>query len=219
MPTADTVAYQGIRARILDGQLEPGSKIVQEQLAEAMGLSRTPIVLALKRLEAEHLVRSETGRGFFVNQCGTEDLVAIYMIREGLEPIAARQVAYTANRPFIEKLRGLFVAFEPPIRRDAWPGYLAADREFHRLIVAECGNPYLIQAMENCRVLAQVYSQALTMPPSQSYPQHLAIIEAIDVGAPDAAEDAMRKHMVASYRSFVERLRTPFGARTAVSPP
>jgi len=218
MATADTVAYRELKACILDGRLEPGGKVVQKKFAEAMGLSRTPVALALKRLEAEHLVRSETGRGFFVSQCGTEDLVAIYMIREGLEPIAARQVAYTADRPFIEKLRGLFTPFDPPIRRDAWPDYLEADREFHRLIVAECGNPYLIQAMENCRVLAQVYSQALTMPPSQSYPQHLAIIEAVDVGDPDAAENAMRQHMVASYRSFVERLQVPFGAQTAAFP-
>ena len=205
MSTADTAAYGELKARILDGRFGPGDRLIQEHIAESLGLSRTPVVLALKRLEAEHLVRSEKDRGFSVSELTTDDLIAIYTVREGLEPIAARQVAYTADAELVERLRGLFAALAPPIPRDAWPDYLEADREFHRLIVAECSNRYLTQAMENCRVLVQTYKQALTMPPSSSYPQHLAIIEAIEMGAPEQAEDAMRTHMVSARESFVQR--------------
>ena len=60
--------------------------------------------------------------------------------------------------------------------------------------------------METFSVMVQTYSQALTMPPGQSHPQHMAIIDAIDMGDPERAEAAMRAHMVSARQSFVQRL-------------
>ena len=206
MASAESVAYTAIRSRILDGDLQPGDRIVQEKLGKALGVSRTPVILALTRLEGEHLVYSEPDRGFFVSKRTKDDMVAVYMIREGLEPIAARQVAHRADEPLLSELRGVFRDFTPPIPREQWPAYLQADREFHRLVIGGSGNPYLAQIMDTFSVMAHTHSQALTMPPSQSYPQHLAIIEAIEMGDPDRAEDAMRLHMISARQSFVQRL-------------
>lgn len=206
MATAESIAYTAIRSRILEGILQPGDRIVQEQIGKALGVSRTPVILALKRLEGEHLVYSETDRGFFVSRRTTDDMVAVYMIREGLEPIAARQATHRADEEFLAALRTVFRDFTPPIPREQWPAYLKADRQFHRLVIGASGNPYLGQIMETFSVMVRVYSHTLTMPPGQSYPQHMAIIEAIEMGAPERAEDAMRAHMVSARQSFVQRL-------------
>ena len=206
MATAESIAYTAVRARILEGDLRPGDRIVQEQVGEMLGVSRTPVLTALKRLEGEHLVQSEPDRGFSVRKHTTEDMIAIYMIREGLEPIAARRAAHRADEQFVTTLRGVFGEFTHPVAREQWPAYLQADREFHRLVIRASGNAYLARVMETFSVMVHTYSQALTMPPSQSYPQHMAIIETIEMGDPERAEEAMRTHMVSARRSFAERL-------------
>jgi DNA-binding GntR family transcriptional regulator len=210
MCEAEALAYEAVRSRILDGRLSPGQKVKQCRLADEIGLSRTPLVKALKRLEAEYLVRAEPDRGFFVRKHSPADLIAIYQIREGLEPIAARLLAYRADETLLATLRKLFRPFKPPIDRGKWQAYLKADREFHRLIVSECGNPFLVRIVESFNVMVQAFSLSLTLTPNRSYPQHMNIIEGLMAADGDAAEAAMRLHLAAARRSFVERLQGEF---------
>jgi DNA-binding GntR family transcriptional regulator len=89
----DQKAYQILKGMIIERQLLPGDKIPQEKLAEDLGISRTPLVNALKLLEQDKLVQSIPRRGFFVRHFNKHEMISIFELREVLEGLAARRAA------------------------------------------------------------------------------------------------------------------------------
>ena len=89
----DDKIYARLKGMIADGQLAPGQRILQEKLARDMGVSRTPLVNALKRLAQERLVEWVSRRGIYVKQFSLKEMAQLFEVREGLEPIAARLAA------------------------------------------------------------------------------------------------------------------------------
>ncbi|MBE0583721.1 MAG: GntR family transcriptional regulator, partial [Desulfofustis sp.] len=89
----DQKAYQIVKQLIEDRQLLPGEKIHQEKLAQDLGISRTPLIAALKFLEHEKLIEVKPRRGFFVRLFSAEEMISIFEIREVLEGLSARRAA------------------------------------------------------------------------------------------------------------------------------
>src|SRR5512147_1121588 len=89
----DDKIYARLKALIADGTLAPGERILQEKLAREMGVSRTPLVNALKRLGQERLVEWVSRRGIYVKRFTMREMAQLFEVREGLEPIAARLAA------------------------------------------------------------------------------------------------------------------------------
>ena len=108
----DQKAYQIIKDLIMQRQLLPGDKIPQEKLAQDLGISRTPLVSALKYLEQEKLVESVPRRGFFVRLFSKEEMVYIFELREVLEGLAARRAAADITDAQIEQLNQFFNGFD-----------------------------------------------------------------------------------------------------------
>ena len=94
----DHKVYRQLKAMILDQHLKPGSKIYQEELANDLGISRTPLVNALKRLEQEQLIIAIPRRGFSVRQFSEEEMIRIFELREVLEGLAARRASSAFQR-------------------------------------------------------------------------------------------------------------------------
>ncbi len=95
----DAKVYDRLKAMILEGKLVPGDKVFQDRLAQEMGVSRTPLVNALKVLEQEKLIKAIPRRGFFVRQFTKEEMIYIFELREVLEGLAARRAAALITRP------------------------------------------------------------------------------------------------------------------------
>ena len=108
----DQKAYQILKAMIIDRQLLPGDKIPQEKLAEDLGISRTPLVNALKLLEQDKLVQSIPRRGFFVRHFDKLEMISIFELREVLEGLAARRAAQNITDKEIVHLKGFFRQFD-----------------------------------------------------------------------------------------------------------
>jgi DNA-binding GntR family transcriptional regulator len=104
----DQKVYGQLKAMILDQTLKSGSKIFQEKLAEDLGISRTPLVNALKKLEQEHLITAIPRKGFYVREFSKEEMVYIFELREVLEGLAARRAALRVSAGQIQKLQSLF---------------------------------------------------------------------------------------------------------------
>ena len=126
----DQKAYQILKTMIMDRQLLPGEKIPQEKLAEDLGISRTPLINALKFLEKEKLVQSIPRRGFFMRTFTQKEMISIFELREVLEGLAARKAAQKITDNQIVQLGKFFKQFAGDKDIDDIRAYAREDRRF-----------------------------------------------------------------------------------------
>ncbi|MGB3589609.1 MAG: GntR family transcriptional regulator [Tunicatimonas sp.] len=203
----EEVAYQKIKQMILLRKLAPGQKIVQDKLANSLGISRTPLRSALQMLEAEHLVESIPRRGVIVKSFTNEEVIEIYDCRIALESTAFRRFTQRARPVAIEKLQKLFdpfVSSEVPI--DAQE-YRTADIKFHDTIVRQCGNNFLRKIFQQSNMLFYIDRIGLVRPPEETLPEHLAIIEAIVQRDAEKTADLATHHLVRSQQLIIKHTK------------
>jgi DNA-binding GntR family transcriptional regulator len=202
----DQKAYLIIKEMIIDRKLLPGDKIPQERLARELGISRTPLVGALKYLEREKLVEARPRRGFFVRHFTENEMVSIFELREVLEGLAARRAAVCADEGDIQKLKGFFKQFKAGGTIEDVKGYAREDRQFHNFVTEIGSKEFLKSILQSYNIISFSYqvisSEGLVRPPDETLLEHLAIIDAIAIKDPDAAEDLMRRHFKKSIGSI-----------------
>lgn len=194
---ADQV-YAVLRERIAGGEIERGSRLHQEELASELGVSRTPVREALRRLAAEGLVDLFANRGARVATATNEQLRSSYETRLVVEPGAAR---VAAERRLEQPLALMRAALRDEGR--AGPSsvkHFKANRDFHLAIVEGTGNPQLVQFMEHVwigRIGATLYEKRLDPAGLQAdHGAHEAIAKAIEGGDGDEAERLTRGHLL-----------------------
>ncbi|WP_342024640.1 GntR family transcriptional regulator [Arthrobacter citreus] len=138
------VAYDRIRDRLLTLDIKPGALINDDDLAKDLGIGRTPVREALKRLELDRLVVSYPRRGTFATLVEVTDLALISEIRLQLEPLAASRAARVATEPVREQLRGVVRAVEAfDMGAASVVEILRLDARVHQGIYAAAANPHL----------------------------------------------------------------------------
>lgn len=194
----DQKAYLIIKEMINDRRLAPGEKISQEKLAAELGISRTPLISALKYLEKEKLVEAKPRRGFFVRAFNSHEMVSIFELREVLEGLAARRAAMTINDEQIQHLRQFFSAFTTETPITDYKGYSREDRLFHNFVTQVASREFLESILSTYNIISfsyqRVASEGLVRKPDDTLGEHLSIIDAICRRDPEAAESMMRRH-------------------------
>ncbi|MFH5831352.1 GntR family transcriptional regulator [Halalkalibaculum sp. DA3122] len=198
--------HEQLKSQILEHKLKPGQKIVQEEIAEELGVSRTPLLKVLQILESEFLVESIPRRGYYVREISTKEMIDVFECREVLEGLAARLVAEKAEDSDLESIKNCFVPFiesNEPIEEKE---YEKADQQFHSLISQLCDNKMLsrLEMIGNVHILA--YQKGLLRPPEETLPEHKKIIQALLNRNADEAEKAMRIHIRRSRESLKIKL-------------
>jgi DNA-binding GntR family transcriptional regulator len=180
----------------------PGERILQDHLAREMGVSRTPLVNALKRLAQERLVEWVSRRGIYVKRFTKRQMAHLFEVREVLEGLSARLAAPHIDpaevRQLAEMFRGLDATPTPAVTRK----YVERDRYFHWRIIEIAGNAQLAMAMESVNMMFFAWQDGLVRPATETVGEHFAILEALRRRDPNASEAAMRLHI----RRSVERL-------------
>lgn len=199
----DDKIYRRLKAMIAEGDLEPGQRILQEQLARDMGVSQTPLVNALKRLAQEGLLEWLPRRAIYVKRFSLWEVAKIFEVREGLEPIAAWLAAERIDAAEVEELEEMFKEFTEDPTPAAVRRYLQADRYFHWRLVELAENPYLAAAMESVNMMISAYQVGIPRSLSELLPEHRAVLDALRKQDPEASEQAMRVHI----RRSREKLR------------
>jgi DNA-binding GntR family transcriptional regulator len=143
--TKTDVAYERLRERIMNGSLPPGTTLKQEQLALEFGLSTTPLREAIRRLESEGLVTTSAHREVLVSQVALADLLAVYEVRENLDPVAASLAASRRSNDEAQQITSLAKGIAIGSTEDA----LMANRKFHTAIYRASHNPILIDVLDN----------------------------------------------------------------------
>ncbi|WP_439533153.1 GntR family transcriptional regulator [Polymorphobacter sp.] len=137
MSSASDLAYETIRGRILSGALAPMTQLKEEELAEMCGLSRTPVRDALRRLEAEMLVRRTDTQRTFVPDWSADEVEEIFLLRGLLESYAAARAARLATAEEIAMLQAFNDEIERAIEGPTFDTetFVANNRSFHNLIL------------------------------------------------------------------------------------
>jgi DNA-binding GntR family transcriptional regulator len=194
----DHKVYLILRKMIIDRKLLPGEKIPQEKLAQDLGISRTPLVSALKFLEQEKLIEVKPRRGFFVRLFTKQEMVNIFELREVLEGLAARRAASNITDTQIIRLKGFFKQFAKLTDITDYKAYAIEDRRFHNFLTEIGSKEFLKSILVTCNIISYSYqlvnSEGLVRSPNETIKEHQAMIEAITKRDSVAAEDLMRLH-------------------------
>jgi DNA-binding GntR family transcriptional regulator len=194
----DQKVYTILKDMIIERKLLPGHKISQEKLARDLGISRTPLISALKFLEQEKLVESIPRRGFFVRLFSKEEMVYIFELREVLEGLAARRAAAKITDSQILELGNFFKHFAKQKTISDYKAYAREDRRFHNFVIDVGAKEFLKSILLTTNIISFSYqvlhSEGLVRPPNETIQEHLAVIVAIKKRDSEAAEDLMRQH-------------------------
>jgi DNA-binding GntR family transcriptional regulator len=185
-------AYLAIRGLIVSLELPPGAVIDERQLMERLGLGRTPVREALRRLAQEQLVEVFPRRGMFVTNVDVRDLARISEVRLALEPEAARLAAERAS----EEERDELAALGDRIKRGA--DLMGLDEQIHRAIYRAAHNDLLAKTLGEYYVLAhRIWMIALDRAEEleEAVEAHRDLIQAVAVGNGDRAAELMRAHV------------------------
>jgi len=209
----DQQAYVLLKEMITQRKLLPGEKIRQEQLARDLGISRTPLVSALKYLEREKLVEAKPRRGFFVRHFSLKEMVSIFELREVLEGLAARRAATHIDAVQIKTLKTFFSEFSDLKEISDTRGYAQEDRRFHIFVTEVGSKEFLKSILQSYNIISFSYqvvtSEGLVRPPEETIREHLTIIDAICRKDPEAAEKRMRQH----FQATIERLAADIASK------
>ncbi len=191
------IVHEALRLAIHEGRLRPGDRLRENEIAQQLGVSRTPVREALKRLEQRGLIAIVPQRGVIVNEFDQQRVVELYAWREVLEVAAVRFATQHATETELQALDDILEA-QRALPEGSADGLTQVDRRFHRAIYGAARNGYLLQAFDLLRdTLALLGGSALVPTGHQStaLEQHVQIVEAIKRRDADAAETAAREHI------------------------
>lgn len=201
-------AYTLILEAIDGGDFRPGDRLVESDLADRFGVSRTPIREALQRLETQSLLTRD-GRSLIVASLDHNQLAELYVVRAELEGLAAGLAARHATP---EEVRVLQDMVEDDHKLIGKPQAMArANRRFHKQIHLSSHNRFLVQQLDlvhRSMALMATTSLAAVGRDEDALAEHAAIVSAIHAGDAPTATDALRSHIS---KAFVTRLKLDSG--------
>lgn len=210
LPLRDVV-FNTLREAILKGELKPGERLMELQLAAKLGVSRTPIREAIRMLEQEGLAVTIPRKGAEVAKMTEKDMEDVLQIREALDELAAKIACEQISEEQLEELVATMHEFEESTKTDNVKKIAEADVKFHDIIYQSTGNPKLVNMVNNLR--EQMYRYRVEyLKREEAYPQliaeHAAIIEYISKGEKKAATDVMCKHIDNQVTTVIDVIRT-----------
>ncbi|MGK7755640.1 MULTISPECIES: GntR family transcriptional regulator [unclassified Roseovarius] len=201
-------AYHLILEAIDTGDYKPGDRLVESDLAERFGVSRTPIREALQRLETQSLLTRD-GRSLIVSSLDHNQLAELYVVRAELEGLAANLAARHAAPEEVRVLRDMVTDDHALV--DDPKAMARANRRFHKQIHLASHNRFLVQQLDlvhRSMALMATTSLAAMGRPEDALAEHDAIVTAIENGDAEAAGEALRAHIS---KAFVTRLKLDSG--------
>ncbi len=189
------------------GDLAPGTRLRETELAERFGVSRTPIREGLKQLEAQGLARHEPNRGMVIPVLDNDEINELYVIREVLEGTAARLAAQHATEAEIALLQDMVAADQE--RLEDVQALIASNQGFHRRLTLASHNRYLVAQMEHMkqyRLLLGGTTLADTERRARAVAEHAKLVEAIAARDTQRAEELARAHILSAHRARLDIL-------------
>ncbi|MCP5235415.1 MAG: GntR family transcriptional regulator [Zoogloeaceae bacterium] len=202
--------YEAILEEITSGRMRPGARVIQEQLARELGVSRQPVQQALLLLRNQGVLQDAPGRGLQVAPLDLDYVRNMYDMRAVIEGLACRRAAEVNAAAAKAKGPALIRAGRKEVQNGSVRGMIAADRDFHRMIYELSDNPLVEPILESQwtntqRIMGEVLLR--DDQPRNVWKQHEEILDAIASGNGAEAEALGRAHISRAADFMIERLR------------
>lgn len=200
--------YISLRNAICEGQLVPGQRLNQDQIAAQLQVSRQPVGQAIQILKSQGFVKDTGRRGVEIASLTTNQIVGIYQIRAALDALAAREAALHSSIAALEGGSQLISMGRQMCSSGSIMDMVHADMEFHRFIYQISGNPVIDQTVAPhwyhlLRIMAQVLQNS---PPRQKiWDEHAELLDAIVTGDGELAQKLARNHGEKAAAELVEQ--------------
>jgi len=197
-----TLVQRELERRILAGELAPGDKLAEEEIAGNLNVSRGPVREAFRALESAGLVRTEKNRGVFVRQVSVEDADEIYEVRAGLDELIGRLLAARIRPAQVAELREMLKKMQKAARSRDVDGYFPLNVKFHDRLAELTGNRTLHAHYRRLVNELHLYRRETLARGVDSFPistrEHAAIVEALARGDGDRAGKLLYEHAMES---------------------
>ncbi len=197
--TMRSMVAVAIREAIRDGELQPGERLVERNLAAQFGASLSVIREALVELETEGFIVKHCNTATFVTKVTVEDAAKVFQFRAVLEPYAAALAARRANSADIDELRDIHNRMCERARSGDCPGYLREDYRWHERVWIMAGNDYIRTSL--ARALVPLYAFFAMRSPATTFDMtgdsllHLRILESLERNDPASAQQTLQEAM------------------------
>ena len=198
--------YKALKSMIINGELKPGEKLVQEDLAERLGVSRTPLLSAFSKLAQENLVETVSRRGAYVKKFSEQELLDIYDIRVQLEPLGACKAAESATDADISRWEEYLHDFDRATTRNDMKELKRIDYDFHMDIMRCSGNRMLYDMLSTFNIIIISNIKGLLKAPEKSDSEHWALLEAFKRRDAGEARRVMYDHIFDSRSNLLRNL-------------
>ncbi len=205
---ADDV-YEQILSAIVNGQIAPGERLIQEKIAAEINISRTPVREALLRLEQEGVLELSGRKGFAIRQISESEVRDLYGGREAIEGYSAYWVAANRTSERLAAIKAKVDAEQNLSERDVEAEF-ELNRDIHRTIVGQTGNKVLLDMFDSIwgKGVSLLLFAATRSNHAASAPNvHVNLFQAISTGSPEAAQAAMIEHVREGLSSHINGLQ------------
>lgn len=203
------IVFETIRCAIITGDLQPGQRLMEVQLAEQMGVSRTPVRESIRKLELEGLVKMVPRKGVYVTPMSVNDLKEMMEIRRALEGLAAELAATNATKEEIEKLYEANKRFGESAMENDEAGIIKHDMEIHETIYKASNNVKLLTMINSLREQMQRFRAEYVHRIEDKTPlvnQHMEIIKRIENRERTKANIAACEHIYSTGDNMLKLL-------------
>lgn len=204
------VVFNTLREAIISGELKPGERLMEVQLAEKMGVSRTPVREAIRKLELEGLVTMTPRKGVHVAELSMKDIIDVLEIRASLDGLATALSALRITDEEIKELRHIYNQFISYMEKDNLQGTIKKDVEFHEVIYKSSRNDKLIQIINNLKEHVQrfriIYLKDYSSP-KDIIKEHQEILDAISKRDPEAARLIAERHIHNQQETIIKSMK------------
>ena len=209
--TLGDATFKRLKAMIMDGTLEPGTRLSEKKFADHLGVSRTPVREAIGQLVSEGLAKRSAGSAPVVSSVSLNEIMEILHVRSLLECEAARKAASSSKstaelNDIRDKMQGFIDGPRPTAAEHS-----ALDMRLHFILAEMAGSNLLLELIESLKVKTGMYDQGSI--PDRLVPgceEHIALIDAVIAKEPDAASAAMKLHLSNVRESIISHIYHPF---------
>jgi DNA-binding GntR family transcriptional regulator len=204
-------AYAFIKASIENLTFKPGQDLYDSQIAATLGISRTPVREALRRLEREGLVNATPRRGWTVHRLQVQDIVQIFEIKEALEGMLTRKAAASLDQPTATWLDAAIVEMEAAAAAGKIEAWVEAERRWHRTLYSAAGNDRardFVATINSQWDRLRFWLMAIEGRMGRSLREHRAVHERVIARDAEGAESLMKEHLANVGGDIVNLLTT-----------
>ncbi|SHF13369.1 transcriptional regulator, GntR family [Caldanaerobius fijiensis DSM 17918] len=203
------LVFEHIKRAIITGELKPGERLMEVQLAEKLGVSRTPVREAIRKLELEGLVVMVPRKGAFVSDVSLKDIIDVFEVRETLEGLASYLAAERITKEEIDNLAEILKKTKENVEKGDSRGIIECDVKFHDAVFNASRNEKLIQIMANLQEHIhrfRIIYINMSERANKLVEEHGELLNAIKTGNAQQARKLAIKHVESIQREVIKEL-------------